>query len=128
MTGGQETAIAKVRLLQQQRGGGPALWRPPSLRPPRPGACCPRACSCAALGVAPPPPAPALPFQPWPAALSRRPQIGKESRFSSAGAFAKAMLTDSHTYFIEAQPGTDLAFLAALCIAVDELFRDQEKK
>lgn len=53
-------------------------------------------------------------------------KIHKESRFSSATAFAKAMMTDKQAYFIEAAPGADVAFLAALCVAIDEIF--QEKK
>lgn len=54
-------------------------------------------------------------------------QISKESRFSSAAAFAGAMFSDADAYFIEAQAGADLAFLAALCIAVDEIFQDQKE-
>jgi len=31
-------------------------------------------------------------------------------------------------YFVEGQPGTDMAFLAALCVAVDEMFHEPQKK
>ncbi|KAL4425148.1 hypothetical protein ABPG77_008253 [Micractinium sp. CCAP 211/92] len=53
-------------------------------------------------------------------------KIHKESRFSSTTAFAKAMMTDKQAYFIEVAPGADVAFLVALCVAIDEIF--QEKK
>lgn len=51
-------------------------------------------------------------------------KIHKESRFSGVQAFMTSALTEADNYFIEAQPGTDLAFLTALCMAVDELFQD----
>ncbi|KAI3430269.1 hypothetical protein D9Q98_004865 [Chlorella vulgaris] len=51
-------------------------------------------------------------------------KIHKESRFSSASAYAKSMFSEADSYFIEATPGSDLAFLSALCIAIDELFQD----
>jgi hypothetical protein len=37
------------------------------------------------------------------------------------------MFSEADAYFIEAQAGADLAFLAALCIAVDEIFQDEQK-
>ncbi|PSC67671.1 LURP-one-related 10-like [Micractinium conductrix] len=52
-------------------------------------------------------------------------KIKKESQFSSGAAFFKArLMPEADAYFIHAPPGADLAFLCALCIAVDELFQE----
>lgn len=55
-------------------------------------------------------------------------RICKEGRFSGMAAFVKASVSESDTYFIEAQPGADLAFLTALCMSVDEIFQDVQQQ
>jgi hypothetical protein len=55
-------------------------------------------------------------------------QITKQDPFNSKEWFAKTMLAINQTYFIEAQPGTDLAFLSALLMAVDVLVTQRKRR
>lgn len=48
------------------------------------------------------------------------------SHFQAAAEAAGPPRCPLQAYFIEAAPGADVAFLAALCVAIDEIF--QEKK
>lgn len=50
--------------------------------------------------------------------------VRKESRFASAGAFARALMTHADRYFVHIEAGVDAAFIVALAALADEMFND----